>query len=506
MSRLIAALVLVAMVVTAFGQGTFTIRRPIDGATVREDVNVLIPKNSIPEGGYLGIFLNDQFIEAVIPEVVDENYVYTLDTKERDLPDGEHKIEVVLYVDFGDQPRVVDRSSITINIDNSSSIPIPFEGVRFRYDFVPGREMVYEATISSSMARVSQADRALGSRPATVPLDEVTNRFLYAVDNRYQGGEEGLLRMQALPEKGKDSDLYPLASGLVRFFQEQMQPTYIRMTSTGREVFSGRGVYFGFEGVANTLNDRMLLFYKPFPVLPTEPISPGDVWQAAFLEENFTQENSLEQEEFTETFPGRGVFEGVEYQNGRRTAKLRYTRAISESEIQEAGGITQVEGELVRVEEEILVWFDLDEGIVVREERNSTEEFLISVPVGGGGFAGPGGTPGGFGPEGGPGGMGGPPMAPAGMGGPGQRRDIRPFRFSYQPRFENGVPRLFQTGPRGVGGGIPPGMGGPGMGPAAGPGQIGGGAGRGTGSGAGQVRKEYLLLRQSWVMTLEEVD
>ncbi|MFW5697802.1 MAG: hypothetical protein ACOCX1_04515 [Fimbriimonadaceae bacterium] len=505
MSRLIAALVMVAMVVTAFGQGTFTIRRPIDGATVREDVNVLIPKNSIPEGGYLGIFLNDRFIEAVIPEVVGENYVYTLDTKERDLPDGEHKIEVVLYVDFGDQPRVVDRSSITIDIDNSTSIPIPFEGLRFRYNFVPGREIVYEATISSSVARVSQADRELGSRPATIPLEEVTNRFLYAIDNRYQGGEEGLLRMQALPAKGKDYDVYPVGGGLERFFQEQMQPTYIRMTSTGREVFSGTGVYFGFEGVSAQLNQEMLLLYKPLPILPTQPISPGDVWQAAFLEENFTIGESLSKEEYTETFPGRGVFEGVEYQNGRRTAKLRYTRAISESEIQEAGGITQVEGELVRVEEEILVWFDLDEGIVVREERNSTEEFLVSIPVGGGGFAGQGGTPGGFGPEEGPGGGMEPAGMPPGMSGPGGRRDIHPFSFSYRPRFENGVPRLFQSGPRGgVGGGIPPGMGGPGRPGGAGP--IGAGAGRGTGTGGGQVRKEYLLLRQSWVMTLEEVN
>ena len=80
----------------ALAQGTFTIRRPVEGSTVREIVTLRIPKNSIPEGGYLGILVNGKFLEAVAPSVDGNDYIYKLDTKRRGIADGTVNIEAVL--------------------------------------------------------------------------------------------------------------------------------------------------------------------------------------------------------------------------------------------------------------------------------------------------------------------------------------------------------------------------------------------------------------------------
>lgn len=65
---IISAFVLMAATaMTAGAQNTapFTIRRPPDGATVREKVKVQIPLASIPEGGYVSIYIDGDFRGAL---------------------------------------------------------------------------------------------------------------------------------------------------------------------------------------------------------------------------------------------------------------------------------------------------------------------------------------------------------------------------------------------------------------------------------------------------------
>src|ERR1044071_7162347 len=97
MKRLLAAIVGICVVGAVMAQSSFTIVRPADGSKVREKIRVLIPKNSIEGGSYIGVFLNGKFIEAVVPPT-DGNYrVYTLDTKARGIADGDMKLELVKY-------------------------------------------------------------------------------------------------------------------------------------------------------------------------------------------------------------------------------------------------------------------------------------------------------------------------------------------------------------------------------------------------------------------------
>src|ERR1700690_3592775 len=109
MKRCMATLLSLGAAGLALAQAPFTIVRPADGSKVRERVHFTIPVNSVPAGGYIGIFTtitgNDgksvrRFVEAVVPRFPSKNpdtgtYVantkskfveYVMDTKAMAIP------------------------------------------------------------------------------------------------------------------------------------------------------------------------------------------------------------------------------------------------------------------------------------------------------------------------------------------------------------------------------------------------------------------------------------
>ena len=84
----------------AHAQGApFTIRKPPDGATVREKVNIEIPRKSIGPGGFIAMYLDDKFYVAVPPDEKGLNrpFSFTWDTKGSGITDGPHTVRAVLY-------------------------------------------------------------------------------------------------------------------------------------------------------------------------------------------------------------------------------------------------------------------------------------------------------------------------------------------------------------------------------------------------------------------------
>ena len=56
MKRCIATLLSLSLAGLVLAQAPFTIVRPADGSKVREKVHFTIPLNSVPAGGYIGVF------------------------------------------------------------------------------------------------------------------------------------------------------------------------------------------------------------------------------------------------------------------------------------------------------------------------------------------------------------------------------------------------------------------------------------------------------------------
>ncbi|MBC8064273.1 MAG: hypothetical protein H7Y17_05550 [Chlorobia bacterium] len=486
MKRTMVTLVFMAAVGAVLAQAPFTIVRPADGSKVREKVHVLIPKNSIPQGGYIGVFLNGKFIEAITPPLTGKYYDYVLDTKGRNIQDGKVNLEVVLYVDYNENPRIVDRSSITVNVSNSASIAIPANGLRLRYKFAPKTELVYTLQQRIAVSTISGTQNRAGGRPAELPIEAEKIRLLYAVDNSYGNGD-GLVRIQALPSKGKDYAVLTTSQSTEpqRYFDYMMHPIYMRITGTGREVFGSVPNYFAMEGTSgSTGEDVTLNLYAlfPLPTLPEKAVRPGDSWQSRFQNGVLDLDKKDEVTRLTTKFPARGEFAGVEWEMGHPCAKIKNVIASGTTSMEgkqlQARGSAFADDKVELVE---TIWFALDRGVIVKSMRDMTIDRKMESQGGG---------------LGGPSGPGGPTGGPPGRGRPGVGTGGGPGGAAPPP---GGVG---QTGLPGRGPGQGRGQGGPpaGFGPPGGFGAPGGG--RGAGQGTPQV--QYLRIRQQTIFTLEK--
>ncbi|QYK52300.1 MAG: hypothetical protein KF824_08520 [Fimbriimonadaceae bacterium] len=395
MKRLMAAALATVLVAGAFAQGTFTIRRPADGSKVREVVNVRIPKNSIPEGGYLGILVNGKFLEAVVPDVEGDDYVYKLDTKKRRLADGPLTIEAVLYLYREGAPMVLNRSSVNVTLDNSTSINASRpDGFKLRYKFTPGREYIYNRKDKSTIALISQAQAQLGSRAAEIELDEENVRYLIAHENVYKtaNGTEGLIRMQALPDKGKDSAMLIVSGETTakKYMDFEMHPIFMRVTDTGREVFTSLPIYFPMEGTSGEGARFDLFALFPIAVMPAKNVEVGDKWQAAIPQPDLDLDNRNTKDKFVENLPGSAILEGVEWEQGVPCAKIRSELALGARDLKNFGNFNGIEGEAQNIKFESVQWFAIDRGIMIKEEGRFTVEVLVEVaPQAAGGGGGP---------------------------------------------------------------------------------------------------------------------
>jgi len=486
MKRCIAAMVCLCAAGLLMAQGSFTIYRPANGSKVRETVKIQIPKSSVPEGGYVGVFVGGKFVEAVVPKAPDSKskfLQYELDTKARKIPDGKVSIELVLYVNYSDQPRIVDRSAIEVNVANSSSIKVPEDGLKLRYKFVRGNEYIYNIQNRTAVTTLSEVENKTGGKPGELPLEAENIRMLYAVDNAYPNGD-GLIRMQALPEKGKDYAWLTTEqeTSARKYMDYEMASIYMRLTNTGTEVFGSIPNFWSFEGVGGESSKLDLFAAFPLPTLPARPVQVGGNWQGRFQMGEIDLNKIYEVNKVVKSGTARGDLLGVEWEGGHPCVKFQNTLTLSEASKEgkklASSGASFSDEKTSRTE---TVWFALDKCVPIKIVTNTIiERKLVTANPMGGGYGG--------------GQMGGPmgPMGPMGPGGPGGYPGAPGGNGSEKSMMQRGGQR---GGP----------MGGP-MGPMGpgGPGGYPGMGGRQSGGGGAPGQVQYLRLRIERVATLEK--
>lgn len=518
MKRRLANLVLVTTFAalsahSVAAQGSFNIVRPFDGAKVKEKVRILMPKNSVPSSGYVGLFIDNKFVEAFEPKLdaKGQYYEYILDTKARGIKDGNRKIELKLYVDYSSQPRITDTSSIDVVVSNSSGIAIPEDGVAMRYSFKAGQESIYRLKQRTVVSTATSETNKEGMKAAQFEFDGESIKLLYACDNAYPNGD-GLLRLQVIPDRGQFNREYAFlttseATEPQRYYKESMAPLYMRVTPTGREVFGAIPEFFGLEGMSSSRPQLLLFAAFPLPILPTKRVRDGESWPSSFQLGAIDLNNIGKVNTVVETAPARGEFLGAEWEANHPCIKIRNIIEQGASTVmkgnalgQNKAGAQNIADRKVSVEE--IIWFATDIRKVIRINRDITIEGKANV-----GFAGGAGGPGPGGPGGpGPGGPGqfGPPSG--GRGGPG---GVGPGDFMFRPDNGSGFitmdSLMLQRGRGGPGGGAfgPPQGGGPGG--RGGPGAPGAGFGPGAGApGAGAPQDVFIKTRIQYIITLEK--
>ncbi|MBX3118138.1 MAG: hypothetical protein KF784_03670 [Fimbriimonadaceae bacterium] len=487
---------------SALAQAPFTIVRPVEGAKVRETVRVQIPKNSIPDNSYVGVFLNGKFIEGTILEAKGDFYEYLLDTKARKIPDGKTKLELVLYRDAANSSRITDRTSIEIEVVNVASIPIPEEGLDLHYKFQAGKQYTYTVEDRTAIVTISEAQAKLGGRAAELPIEASHVRMLYAIDNAYGNGD-GLVRMQALPEKNKRYAFLKTQSDPEgkRFEDYEMHPLYMRLDRKGVEKFGSVPVYAGVEGGLRESMRTDLFATFPLPTLPNKRVKPGSdatwsTWSSWFQAGNLDLEKLAETTSLVQKIPCRGELLGVEWEAGHPCAKYRNSLRLNAGARQNTGGSDGGVGlGNTGVQMEETIWFALDLGIPVKITRDQQQDIRMQAPSGGGGGGAAPGTGGGRGPGLGTSGGGGRGPGAPGSGGaaPADDRIILPNGNYGYVLFGN----FFRQGSATGNEGGPPGTGGQGRGGNAAP-----GAGNSGSGGGGGI--QYMRIRQQQILTLEK--
>jgi len=349
------------MGVLAAAQAPFTIVRPADGAKVREDVRILIPKNSVPKTGYVGFFLDGKFMEAVAPNLNGRYYEYLIDSKKEGMVDGKHNLEAVLYVDYSDQPRIVDRSSININVANQQNIKIPSGGLLMRYHFKEGTAYPFTVLQKIDQSRISVNAEALGEATDSGVADYEKIRYMVNVDNVYSNGD-ALLRLQAQPLKNKLYATYTPDGKLAPqvFWPEDMAPLYMEVNNNGSEVYGSVPDSLPFDNFKSRQPTTDSFYANwPLPTLPVKRIQPGDVWQTRFQVPKTNLRGQTGTKSLIMAIPARGEFTNVEWEMGHPCAKIVNT-TISGPAAKNAGRVLMSE----------TVWYALDKNQVIKVVRD----------------------------------------------------------------------------------------------------------------------------------------
>ncbi|MHB8637458.1 MAG: hypothetical protein ACYC96_13400 [Fimbriimonadaceae bacterium] len=471
MKRLALTLAMACMAYAALAQAPFTISRPADGSRVRETVKMLIPKNSVPPNGYIGIFIGGKFVEATVPPLDPSKkyYEYDLDTKAKGIPDGKLTLEAVLYVDYNSSSRIVDRTSVEVTVQNTAANKIPDNGLLLRYKWTPGTQTVYDLTVRRITDTGDEKLVKMGAKPSEDSTVDERLRMLYAVDNAYADGS-GLVRMQAMPEKKKDSAfLKTVEDPAGRRFQDyEMHPIYERLSGTGLEIWGSIPFALPIEGTSAQEARTDLFADEPLPTLPAKRVKIGSSWPGRFQFGSINIDKLYTADSEVVHIPARGEFVDVEWEMGHPCAKIVNTIAVGEPgsrkpavtlDPSKNASMNAFGGPGVELKETI--WFALDRRQIVKIVRTVTQNEELASTTGYG--TNPGGPPGagaGMGPR-----MGGA----ASGGGAGAGAEVLPPPPNSELQKGRGA-GMQLGGPMGskLGGQGVPGFGRPGMGMGAG--------------------------------------
>ena len=453
---LLAALSLSTLV---SAQSDAQISRPLDGATVRETVNILVPVSSVPANGFVTFKIDGKFRCALSSKTEDGQYfVYKWDTKaglndpnlaeaDRKPRDGQHTIAV----QGGDASgkKVGQQKQINVFVKNYlSPSDIPNSGIKLRYRQKLGGENVYKLKYTLDIKNIQGAT-------------DVASALGESVE-----GAEGKIRRSI-------EDVVSQTTALVRdkLIQNSLR-TYSAGQITSASGISAKSAYQVEDTQGHVIKD--VVTFAPgtaiaidLPNMPSQSLRIGDTWRdhEAVFRSLITGDKAK--------MGTTNTLEGLEWHGGYPCAKIK-TSFSGNMKIPFSVLLT----DSISVTGETTTYFAYKVGKIISSVTKATARVMVDPSIAsrltqslipqGASMSGQGGM------QGGPAGM--PGMGPGGMPGMPPMPGMRP------PGMGPGGPGMppMPGMPPGIGG--PPGMeGGPGMPPmpGMGPGGMPGMGGQG---------------------------
>ena len=297
---------LVVLPVLASAQTELRIARPVDGATVRETVNILVPASCIPAGGFITSLIDGQFKCADAIKSEDGRYfVYRWNTKtiERspetgvELPrvkDGKHVIAVQVY--DRDGKKVGNEQQVSVFVKNSAAADMPAEGLKLRYTQDVGAADTYRFKYTIDLKSIEGATNITGALGEAVEGTEA----------KVKRSVEDVMPDDTVLVRQK------LAGALVSF--RAGQPTALPVLPKA---------YYAVEDTVGRMTYVMkssspgVTVSIDMPNLPSQRVRIGDSW--GLTERVFQDMTTGESVAMTAT----SVLEGLEWEGGHPCAKIK---------------------------------------------------------------------------------------------------------------------------------------------------------------------------------------
>lgn len=379
-NRILSVALLCTLAVGVVAQAPFTIIRPAEGARVREVVKVHLPKNSVPQGGYLSVWVETgkerRFLEATLPEVKGDVYEYLLDTKKLGIPDGPCTIEVTLYGPSG----VVDSSKVNVTVANHQEITVPKAGAVLKYRYRPNTSWVYDVTATLSTLSISQEEEQRGATAAEQIVLEDRFPIEYTIYNVYPNGN-GLLRARPLLDASGTLVFQRPGGGFDVVTDDQLNSVFLELNPFGRRVYMSSPGYVDPLGASGSGAGHLVLL--PLPTLPIDPQELGSTWSAK-TEIPGDYHGTRNTIATVTEIPTKATLVAFEWEQNRPCAHIRYEFAVGKLADQKAVTIkgTSVPDAQVSVVQD--VWFAMDVGTVVKSDLVMTVQGSTAAGMSGG--------------------------------------------------------------------------------------------------------------------------
>ena len=335
--------------------GAIQISLPFNKAIVRESVPVKL--RDFPEGGYVSISIDGQFITAQALPRKRTDPVYVWDTKAsymaaddpntpKTYRDGTHAITLSVY---DSQSKLVGKDTVAVQLANKINLPAS-QGIALSYPWKSNLSLHYQRRT------ILTADSTDDTDPAQI-VQQSLLRYHRTVENTTGGSF--LIRDEVLPVD-KSARPRPFVSYLVtRGVTQPLQNGFdirarYRVVDTRGRVLSQVGTQNGGEQLAFSI-----------PVLPPRRVSIGAHWESPVqMTLDWASPSPT-------TVTATSTLEDFEWQDRYPTAKIRETYTGPASFIPRPGSpLPLIQSQDIKFER--IVYFAYNAGRVVRMETNLT--------------------------------------------------------------------------------------------------------------------------------------
>ncbi|MHB0997794.1 MAG: hypothetical protein ACYC27_00995 [Armatimonadota bacterium] len=354
---LLAALLLSSF---ALAQGDIQISRPLDGATVRETVNILVPASSVPADGFVAYSIDGRFRTAASSKSVNgSSFVFRWNTKDIDpdtnVPmaqrkprDGKHLITVQAYDNNG---RKVGKSKeITVYVKNNASADMPASGLSLAYKYSVGKSSKYKFHQTLNLKSV-QGDTSVASLSGGViegkegiikrTIEDVVSRNNVLIRQKLDGSLSNYSGGRPVPD-----------TSVVAKAAYRVEDTYGKVITIMDSSTPG-----------TTITVDM-------PKMPAKRVKIGDMW--TLKERLFRNPTSNDSALFTTT----STLEGLEWEGGYPCAKIKSTFS---GDVKIPGN--KIVKDTVSVSGETITYFAYRTGKLISSSTTAAAEATVSASI-----------------------------------------------------------------------------------------------------------------------------